>query len=146
MCYHDPTGTLFGKLASFYQAGGDGVYMVLAIDKDFVDNTYGTNAIGWPGGHTFGNLVGSDHAQFYGYNAGGTKVLDFKHDYITSNPSGTTRRRAIRMLGVLGGEGRMNLGSAASIQEWGTSIDYSLNDLGYCTGGNCSGPGHEPAG
>ena len=51
--------------------------------------------IGWPGGHTFGNLVGSDHAQFYGYNANGTKVLDFKLDYITANP-GHRRRRTIR--------------------------------------------------
>ena len=42
------------------------------------------------------------------------------------------------MLGVSGGEGRMNLGSASSILEWGTSIDYSLNDLGYCAGGNCA--------
>ena len=138
VCYNNPAGTLFGKLATFYQSDGDGVYMVLAIDKDFVDNTYGTNAVGWPSGHTFSQLVGSDHAQFYGYNASGTKVLDFKLDYITANPSGTTTPSGYSALGVTGGEGRMNLGSASSILDWGTSIDYSLNDLGYCAGGNCA--------
>ena len=110
---------------------------MLAIDKDFVDNTYGTNAIGWPGGHSFGNLTGSDHAQFYGYDANGAKVLDFKLDYLTSS-SGTPSGYA--SLGVTGGEGRMNLGSAASIQAWGTSLDYSLNKTGYCAGGDL--PGH----
>ncbi|HSN77113.1 MAG TPA: SdrD B-like domain-containing protein [Anaerolineae bacterium] len=138
VCYNDTTGKNFGKLASYYLAGSDAVYVVLAIDKDFVDNTYGVNAIGWPNGHTFGNLVGSDHALFYGYGANGTKVLDFKSDYITANPSGTTTPSNYSTLGVLGGDGRMNLGSAASIPEWGTSIDYSLNDLGYCAGGNCA--------
>lgn len=137
VCYNS-NGVLFGKLATFYQSSSDSVYMVLAIDKDFVDNTYGVNAITWPSGHTFGNLTGSDHAQFYGFDANGTKVLDFKLDYITSKtgvPSGYDT------LGVTGGEGRMNIGSAASITEWGTSISYSLNDTGYCAGGNCSGAG-----
>jgi hypothetical protein len=138
VCYNDPSGTLFGKLATFYQPTADAVYMVLAIDKDFVDNTYGVNAIGWPSGHSFSQLVGSDHAQFYGYNAAGATVLDFKLDYITLS-SGTPSGYA--SLGVSGGDGRMNIGSAASIQEWGTSLAYSLNNTGYCTGGNCSAAG-----
>jgi uncharacterized repeat protein (TIGR01451 family) len=138
VCYNDTAGTLFGKLATFYQPTTNAVYMVLAIDKDFVDNTYGVNAIGWPGGHTFGNLDGSDHAQFLGYDDDGDLVLDIKQDYIdakTGTPSGYDS------LGVTGGEGRVNIGNAAHILQWATSEDYNLNSLGYCTGGNCSGGG-----
>ena len=135
-------GQILGRLASFSQPAGDSVYMVLALDKAFVDNTYGTNAIGWPSGHTFANLDGSDKAQFYGYDVNGVKVLDFEMDYIdtkTGTPSGWAS------LGVGGGEGGINATSygatVASFPEWGTSLDYSLNDTGYCTGGNCSAGG-----
>jgi hypothetical protein len=139
VCYGtESTGEFFGKLATFYQPTGDAVYVVLAIDKGFVDNTYGTNAIGWPNGHTFDNLRGSDHSRFYGYNAAGTQVLNFKVDYISAS-SGTPSNYA--SLGVTGGDGGMTTGSAASIQEWGTSLAYSLNNTGYCTGGNCSAGG-----
>jgi len=134
VCYN-ANGVLFGKLATFYQPTSNAVYMVLAIDKDFVDNTYGTNAVGWPSGHTFGNLDGSDHAQFYGYDANGALVLDFKLDYIDAK-SGTPSGYA--SLGVSGGEGKVNVGSAAHIQQWGSSLAYSLNATGYCAGGNCN--------
>ncbi len=136
VCY-TANGILFGKLATFYQSSGDAVYMVLAIDKDFVDNTYGANAIGWPSGHTFGNLTGSDHAQFLGFNADGVQVLNFKLDYLSS-ASGTPS--GYRSLG-LGGDGGISQGSAAHILDWGTSLEYNLNELGYCSGGNCSGLG-----
>ncbi len=138
VCYNDDRGVLFGKLATFYQPTTNAVYMTLAIDKDFVDNTYGVNAVGWPSGHTFGNLDGSDHAQFLGYNGNGALVLDIKQDYIdakTGTPSGYDS------LGVTGGEGRVNLGSAAHILEWATSLDYNLNSTGYCSGGVCSAGG-----
>ncbi len=128
-------GKLFGKLATYYQPAGDAVYMTLAIDKDFVDNTYGTNAVGWPSGHKFGDLVGSDHAQFYGYDANDALVLDFKLDYLTAK-SGTPS--GYDSLGVSGGDGKMNVGNAAHIKAWGTSLAYSLNNTGYCTAGNCS--------
>ncbi len=137
VCYLS-NGQLFGKLASFYQPTGSAVYMVLAIDKGFVDNTYGTNIVGWTRSHNFSDLVGSDHAQFLGYNANGTLVLDIKQDYISS-ASGTPS--GYDSLGVTGGEGRVNTGSAAHILQWATSEDYNLNNTGYCSGGNCAGGG-----
>ena len=138
VCYTSG-GVLFGKLATFYQASGNAVYVVLAIDKDFVDNTYGANKVNWgTKSHNFSDLVGSDHAQFWGYNASDTKVLDFDLDYLTAK-SGTPSGYA--SLGVSGGDGGMNLGSAAHILQWGTSLAYSLNSTGYCSGGNCSGLG-----
>jgi hypothetical protein len=33
-----------------------------ALSRNFVDNTYGTEAIGWPNGHKFGDLAGSSLA------------------------------------------------------------------------------------
>ncbi len=140
VCYN-ANGVLFGKLATFYQASGSSVYMVLAIDKDFVDNTYGVNAIGWPGGHSFGNLTGSDHAQFLGYDANDNLVLDFELDYITSTTINAAHPSGYASLGVTGGEGDMNLGSAANITAWGTSHDYDLNQTGYCAGGVCTSLG-----
>ncbi|MCS7039609.1 MAG: DNRLRE domain-containing protein, partial [Caldilineales bacterium] len=136
VCYV-ANGVLFGKLATFYQSTSNAVYMVLAIDKDFVDNTYGANAIGWPGGHSFSQLVGSDHAQFLGFNANDTQVLNFKIDYISAS-SGTPS--GYRSLG-LGGDGDLSQGNAAHILDWGTSLEYNLNELGYCSGGNCSSLG-----
>ena len=35
------------------------------------DNSYGVNAVGWPNGHKFTNLVGSDHAGFQLRDPGG---------------------------------------------------------------------------
>lgn len=140
VCYTS-NGTLFGKLATFYQPTADAVYMVLAIDKDFVDNTYGTNAIGWPGGHTFGNLTGSDHAQFQGFDATGKLVLDIKQDYLTSTPITPATPSGYDSLGVTGGDGKVILGSAANIKEWATSLDYNLNATGYCAGGLCNSLG-----
>ncbi len=138
ICYTSG-GVLFGKLATFYQASGNAVYVVLAIDKDFVDNTYGANAVNWVvRHHNFDDLVGSDRAQFWGYDANDAKVLDFDLDYI-STKSGTPSGYA--SLGVSGGDGGMNTGSAAHILQWGTSLEYSLNSTGYCSGGNCSGGG-----
>lgn len=138
VCYNNPEGVLFGKLATFYQPAGNAVYMVLAIDKDFVDNTYGANAINWPSGHTFGNLTGSDHAQFYGYDANDTEVLDFRLDYLTSTTVTAQRPSGYASLGVAGGEGDITPNNPALVPEWGTSLDYSLNQLGYCSGGNCA--------
>lgn len=140
VCY-SAGGVLFGKLATFYQPAGDSVYMVLAIDKDFVDNTYGANAIGWPGGHTFGNLTGSDHAQFLGYDANDNLVLDFKVDYLTSTTINAAHPSGYASLGVTGGEGDVNIGSAANITAWGTSMDYSMNQTSYCSGGVCTSLG-----
>src|SRR4029079_7446446 len=74
-------------------------------------NSYGVNAVGWGSkGHTFGNLVGSDHAGFSVVNPSGTAVLDFNIDYIstkTGTPSGYAS------LGPFGGDGKVNIGTLA---------------------------------
>jgi hypothetical protein len=76
------------------------------------------------GGHTFKDLVSSDHAEFKLYDADGTMRLEFDLDYIsesTSAPSGYAT------LGVGGGEGKMLLGSADDVVGASTSLDRNLN-------------------
>jgi uncharacterized repeat protein (TIGR01451 family) len=95
--------------------------------RTFVDNTYGTNAIGWPGGHTFGNLVGSDHLQLALFDGTGAKKLEFKIDYITQSADKTT----YQTLGVTGGEGNMIVGTATDVVGALTSLDANFNQFGY---------------
>jgi hypothetical protein len=134
----------------------DTVHIRLTFHPWFVDNTYGANAIGWGaddapmmaeeppmpgdepmmmpkprkgmGGHTFNDLVGSDHAEILFRDANGELVMQFKLDYLTADaasPSGYAS------LGVTGGEGKMIVGDAAHVVKWMTSQDRNLNERGY---------------
>jgi hypothetical protein len=98
------------------------------FSKNFVDNTYGISAIGWPSGHTFSQLVGSDNLQMALYDANNVKKMEFKLDYITAS-SGVSS--GYKCLGVTGGEGMMILGNASSVISATTSIDKNLNTFGY---------------
>ncbi len=108
---------------------GDGTVTIrTTFAKTFVDNTYGTGAVGWPKGHKFSDLTGSDHVQLALYDADGAKKLEFKVDYLSTDgasPSG------YGSLGVTGGEGKMLLGSASSIVAANTSLDENFNAYGY---------------
>lgn len=140
-------------------ADRDLVHVRLTLNPDFCDNTYGATAIGWDdgtaaasptppggpaagpggkapapkpgkGGHTFKDLVGSDHAEFKLSDADGALRLQFKLDYITASagaPSGYAT------LGVTGGEGKMILGDASAVVAASTSLDRNLNACGMGT-------------
>ena len=125
-------------------AGKNVVHLRITFDPGFVDNTYGANAIGWnkgtladggkmppkPGrGHTFKDLVGSDHVELKLFDAAGQIALHFKLDYISEDPS---RPCGYGNLGVTGGEGKMLVGSASSILASASSLDRDLNGCGYC--------------
>lgn len=90
------------------------------------DNSYGINAVGWgTKGHTFSNLVGSDHAGFQVRDAAGVVKLSFNVDYLTANaaaPSGYAS------LGVNGGDGQMIVGTAAGITAT-SSLANNLNNI-----------------
>lgn len=119
------------------------VHLRITFDPGFVDNTYGANAVGWnqapasdagkmpkPGkGHSFDNLVGSDHVELELNDAAGQLALHFKLDYISADAS---RPCGYGTLGVSGGEGKMLVGSASSILAVATSLDRNLNGCGYC--------------
>ncbi len=98
------------------------------LAKTFVDNTYGTNAIGWPNGHSFSNLTGSDQLQLALYNENNQKVLEFKMDYLSSSNSAPS---GYKSLGVTGGDGKMIFGSASNVLSVVTSLDRNFNQFGY---------------
>jgi hypothetical protein len=132
-------------------AQGDVVHARLTFNPRFVDNTYGANAIGWNGGtapapammpmpkpgmpkpskgggHTFKDLVGSDHAEFTLRDTSGTIRLKFKADYLSANASAPS---GYASLGVTGGEGKMLIGEADAVVAVSTSLDRNLNTCGY---------------
>ncbi|MBI3537664.1 MAG: hypothetical protein HY070_08925, partial [Chloroflexi bacterium] len=105
------------------------VTIFVKFSKNFVDNTYGTNAIGWgTKGHTFSDLTGSDHVQLALYNGNNSKSMEFKVDYISSSntvPSG------YKTLGVTGGDGGMLTGSASDVTLVRTAMSENFNTYGY---------------
>jgi hypothetical protein len=114
------------------------LHLRLTFAPTFVDNTYGENAVGWPlkggkkgevrPGHTFKDLVGSDHAELVLMNGDGEVAMQFKMDYISEDPTAPSGYDA---LGVTGGEGEVAIGDAAHVVRWSTSLDRNLNDRGY---------------
>jgi hypothetical protein len=108
-----------------WHTNADGTVTIKAsFSKTFADNTYGANAIGWPSGHTFNELVGSDHVRMRFTDMNGTVFFDGKIDYITASGGGYDT------LGVTGGDGRIYLGSASDVTNVRTSIAENFNTLG----------------
>src|SRR5262249_24405482 len=123
-----------GNITTTVDANGD-VTVRFSEGTDINDNSYGTNIVNWPVSHSFSNLTGSDKAQFVFKDANGNVVFDFYLDYIstqTGTPSGYAS------LGVLGGDGHVNLGQAGWVLSWQTSLATNLNETGYCVAGNCT--------
>ena len=89
------------------------------------DNSYGVNAVGWPNGHKFGDLVGSDHAGVQLVDPNGIVRLSFNIDYISANASAPS---GYKSMGVTGGEGKMLVGTADGITAT-TSLDNNLNGV-----------------
>lgn len=109
----------------------DTLYVRLTLDPQFVDNTYGETAIGWEDtkkqGHTFKDLVGSDHGRLQLKDEDGGVLLDFQIDYISEDdaaPSG------YKSLGVWGGDGKILAGPAEAVYAASTSLDRNLNERG----------------
>jgi hypothetical protein len=110
--------------------GLDVVHARLTFSPDFVDNSYGQNAIGWEGhkrGHVFQDLTRSDHAELIFSDKRGGEVLRFKQDYLSEAPSAAS---GFANLG-LGGDGALISGKASWITATMTSIDRNLNERGY---------------
>jgi hypothetical protein len=129
ICYESPTNPTVVNAKSTFTINPNGTITIrTTLAKTFVDNTYGTNAIGWPGGHKFSNLTGSDNLQLALFDATGVKRLEFKMDYLTASngaPSG------YKSLGVMGGDGKMLIGNPNDVLSVQTSLDKNFNDFGY---------------
>jgi hypothetical protein len=110
--------------------GSDVVHVRLSFNPNFVDNTYGSGAIGWPHrrGHTWADLYKSDHAEIQMLDDSGKAVLQFKLDYVSADPLAES---GYASQGVSGGDGSVSLGNPAWILDYATSIDKNLNERGY---------------
>ena len=98
------------------------------INKEFCDNTYGANAIGWPSpGHTLNDLVNGDKMELALYDANGVKKMDFDQDFFST--SGSTAS-GYKSSGV-SGDGHLYMGSNSDIVSYKTSMDSNFNDKGY---------------
>lgn len=119
-------------------AGGQEYYHFrITFDPTFVDNTYGENAVGWgTRGHTFNDLVGSDHAQLSLFDGSKAMISEFNLDYISQDSSAAC---GYSCLGVSGGEGGMLLGDSKYILAATSSLDRDLNGCGYCKNAACNG-------
>lgn len=112
-------------------ASGDVVDVSVVFNREFVDNTYGANAIGWESrdkGHTFKDLYRSDHVELGLFDAAGEEVFRSKLDYLSESPSVPSGFAA---LGAGGGDGSLITGSADDILSVGSSMDDNLNARGY---------------
>ncbi|MGH7620540.1 MAG: hypothetical protein ACREPM_25270, partial [Gemmatimonadaceae bacterium] len=90
------------------------------------DNSYGVNAVGWgKTGHKFNDLVGSDHAGFELLDASKAVKLSFNVDYLTAS---TTAPSGYASLGVVGGDGKMLVGTSTGITAT-TSLANNLNNI-----------------
>ena len=133
------------------------VHLRITFDPAFVDNTYGENASsGWSaeddagmepmdpmgpmgpmggmkppkkGGHTFEDLVGSDHLELLLTDGNSATVMDFKIDYVSQEDGAPC---GYGTLGVNGGEGKVIQGNASAVLGVATSIDRNLDGCGYC--------------
>lgn len=130
----------------------DVIHIRITFDPGFVDNSYGANAIGWgaramaaPGGmaapmggkapkapkagHTFKDLVASDHVEVKFTDKSGNVKLHVAVDYISEDPNSPC---GYGNLGVTGGEGKVFVGSASDVLASTSSLNRNLNGCGYC--------------
>lgn len=136
--------------------GQEYVHLRVIFDPDFVDTVYGECSAdtGWTPkgkdgeekpGHTFKDLVGSDHVELKLENCDGDLSMHMKVDFISEVADAAC---GYANLGVTGGEGEMFVGDAESVLAVGTSIDRNMNGCGYCdtVDSPCpSGDGYAPS-
>jgi len=125
-----------GTLTAVVLPNGD-VQATLRQSRNLNDNAYGTPGAalaGWTRGHTFGNLTGSDKAEFRFTNGSGAVVLDFFLDYISAATSKTfpgcgtiPYPSGYGTLGANGGDGRLVTGNINHILCASTSLTDNLN-------------------
>ncbi|MBI4814891.1 MAG: hypothetical protein HY791_01455 [Deltaproteobacteria bacterium] len=108
---------------------GTVVRVSVVFNREFVDNTYGANAIGWTNRrHAFKDLVGSDHVELSLSDARGDEKFRSKLDYISTSRDWNS---GYGNLGVTGGDGKLLLGDAGDVVSTGSSLADNINVHGY---------------
>lgn len=117
------------------------VHIRVTLDPGFTDNTYGDGACcGWPArrGHTFTDLIKSDHTELLLTDTSGATVMNFKIDLASADPSAACQYGT---LGVTGGDGAVIVGDASAVLATSSSLDRNLNGCGYCKSAACASSG-----
>lgn len=84
LSYRMADGTVLTGGTLAWGSDASGQYLYFSAPLGFVDNSYGANAIGWGAkGHTFDDLLKSDHAHMNFFTLSGT--ADAYIDYIAYN-------------------------------------------------------------
>jgi hypothetical protein len=78
-------------------------------------------------GHTFRDLLGSDHAELQLLDGSGELAMHFKIDYVSESD---TAPSGFASLGVSGGEGALIVGEPEWVLAATTSLDRNLNACG----------------
>lgn len=130
-----PTLPNAGELWYYQDSTTKDLFVYFTVPVTLVDNSYGVNSIGWgsdaPSGknHKFEDLLGSDKAQIQFTDSTGKVVFEFIMDYMTK--AGTKSSPTYASLGATGGDGKVLQGSASSLLDWGSTLDYNFNVLGH---------------
>lgn len=124
-------------------------YLYVLLPKDFVDNSYGVNAIGWPGnkGHSFEDLLKSDSLGSSGKKGSAIELslssgdATFVVDYLARDQTTTTVNKktvttitGYRSGGIATGpdadlaenEGAVISGDVSAILEIATSLEWNI--------------------
>jgi hypothetical protein len=117
-------GSIVGATHTWTTNGDGSITLRTTVTKQFTDNTYGANGIGW-NNHTFKHLVQSDHIQMSLFDNANAKKLEFRLDYI-SKINGAPGGHA--SAGVSGGDGGMVLGAASNIVSADSSLAKNFRD------------------
>lgn len=99
-----------------------------------------------PIGHTFEDLLRSDHVELMLYNCDDELSMHMKVDFLDDKTA--TTECGYATAGVSGGEGEMFVGEASDVLAVGTSLDRNMNGCGYCELENSpcpSGDSFEPS-
>src|SRR6185503_13947470 len=126
----DGSGSSAGTLDVQVLANGD-VKVIFRQSRNLNDNVYGTPAPadGWSS-HSFGNLTGSDKAEFRFTDGAGKVVLDFYLDYVSATNVSAMFPSGYASLGPNGGDGSMVTGAKTNVLWWTSTLADNLNSNG----------------
>jgi len=152
-------GKFIGNGQLWFGTGADGTqFLYFMMPRDYVDNTYGNNASGYAAGHTFSDLLGDSlgagpnfqwndkGGNFAGAGTNNSGQIDYLADCSGSATAATNCANRYRSAGIgNSGTGIVEFtngaspswtntnnaltGSAASILQIATSLEYDLNTI-----------------
>ncbi|GEO08609.1 hypothetical protein SAE01_11050 [Segetibacter aerophilus] len=139
-CFVSPdatkSGIVFANSTVTYNADKT-VTIRTTLAKTFVDNSYGTGVVGWPGdNHKFNHLVTSDMLQLALLSRSGAKVLEFKIDYFSLNSNNPLYPNHYGTTGVTSNDGEMLAGNAGEILKVKTSISENFKNYWHSNDDN----------